>query len=310
MTKDALPDVDSRALGRQRRRWGRWLLVIGLVLLLVPVVTGSMPMLVNGPSRQQFPATAGVPTAPPSVIVASFNMAHGRGERGHQIFTSRSTQERHLATSADLLRSHNVDVVLLQEADGGSWWASGVDHVQDVADRLQWAAGPRNSQVRGFGLDYGNAIISRFALGEGQAINWRGGFSAPPKGAVAARMDLDGQALTLVSLHLDPLDAERRRRQARDLVLWLQGLEGELLLGGDFNADWNKANDAVRILAEELHLQPWPGAETSPPTFRSGSRLDWMLVSSGLRISEPQMIPAPSDHLMVVVTVESRGGSP
>ncbi|TVR46129.1 MAG: hypothetical protein EA402_03050 [Planctomycetota bacterium] len=289
------------------RTWtGRMLLALG-TLCAVLLFLGALPMFSAGPREQDLADGLGEARAPASLTVASFNLAHGRGASGHQVFTSRQRQVEHLQQTAELMQQHGVTLALLQEADGNSWWNRRKDLVLSLAQAFDWQTGPRGYQVQGFGLDYGNAIISRYALRQARARNWPGGWGAPPKGAVAAVLDFDGEPLTVVSIHLEPFQRWRRMRQARSLAEWLHGHSGHLLIAGDFNADWNRADDAVRLLAESLALEPWPGAETSPPTFWTGRRLDWILVSSGLEISEPRILAdAPSDHAMVIAEIRRR----
>src|SRR5690606_3489817 len=78
-----------------------------------------------------------------------------------------------------------------------------------------------------------------------------------------------------------------------------------LVVLGDFNTDWG-GRDGVRHLAEALNLtafRPRDGARTYP-TALPIQRLDWILVSSELRIVRHRTFrEAATDHRGVVAEV-------
>ncbi|TVR15595.1 MAG: hypothetical protein EA401_02550 [Planctomycetota bacterium] len=258
----------------------------------------------SGPARQSLPASGGEGSLSSPLRVASLNLAHGRGEWGHQIFTSRTSQAGNITDIAQRLRVANVDIVALQEADGCSWWNHRANLVAALSDAMGWHTGPRASQIRGWGLDYGTALISRGAIHSPRGITWPGVWGTPAKGAIAAEVLMDDRPVTIVSLHLDPASKQHRRKQIHSLEQWLANVETPLIVAGDFNGDWNAPDEAVRLLASLRHLKPWPLPATTDPTFRWGARLDWILVSDALEICNPQIDQdAPSDHALITADI-------
>jgi hypothetical protein len=90
------------------------------------------------------PDTATATVGDDSLIVASLNLAHGRGDSVNQLFVSTPTIRANLGRIAKLLRRERPDLVALQEADGPSRWSGGVDHVAYLAEQAAYPA-----QVRG-----------------------------------------------------------------------------------------------------------------------------------------------------------------
>jgi endonuclease/exonuclease/phosphatase family metal-dependent hydrolase len=108
--------------------------------------------------------------------------------------------------------------------------------------------------------------------------------------------------LSVLVTHL-PLSAQVRLTQARVILDLLRAAGGPTLLMGDFN----ERPDAptVTLLGTQGRLENVSGCEATFPSRHPTSKLDYILVSPGLRgVGEPRVIPSPaSDHLPVVVDV-------
>jgi len=280
-----------------------------LLLILALVLVGAIPLAMRGPNLHHFadptPSSTANPVADSETLcVATFNLAHLRGHGRHQIVTTAAARQRYLKALDQTLSDHDIALLALQEVDGPSWWSGGLDMADLIASSRDWTACLRSSSVRGLGLDYGNALLSRFRLRHGQAITWPGVWAAAPKGALAARLQWGERRLTVVSLHLEPVWTGVRRRQARLLADWLSAWPAPYLVMGDFNTDWTSDGSALRLLAKRLNLRTWPQPDQSPATFDDGRRLDWILVSDPLRLSRPTVIDnTPSDHRLVACTL-------
>lgn len=143
-----------------------------------------------------------------------------------------------------------------------------------------------------------------------------------PRIAVTARfLDHDtGAEFAVVNTHLDPFSRRSRRRSAEALRTHVTGLGVPAVLIGDMNADAGSPalaalrsggvlRDAWEVAARRAS-PPW-GTFADYRTPRLGRpRLDWILVTAGIRVAEIAVDGArygggwASDHLPVHATVE------
>lgn len=292
--------------------------------------------------------TAGGCLAParPSLRVATLNLAHGRGQSANplgQFACSRPAIEANLAAIAAGLRRERPDVAALQEADAACDWSGRFDHVAFLAESAGYPCRFHGLHVhsRAFGLhlEYGTALLARRELRGPQTFVFEDDVTDSPKGFVASVIDFAGRPVLVVSLHLHAKLAAARRRQAQTLIeqvrRWQQpppaaGLPpaGEedpacrasragatsptpaLIIMGDFNAEWKRPDDAVRLIAEALRLQPFQPDSDQLNTWPSVSptvRVDWILISAELEFREYRCwSQRASDHVGVVADLAWR----
>lgn len=124
---------------------------------------------------------------------------------------------------------------------------------------------------------------------------------SPP--IVRARFAADGgrPAFTVAGTHvLRPFDGgDWQQQDLRDVAAALNGMEGPLVVAGDFNATpWSIALTDFRAAAG---LCGAPGYRPSWPVWLGslGLPIDHVLVSEGLSIEAETVEPAGSDHLPV-----------
>lgn len=230
--------------------------------------------------------------------VMSYNVAHGRAESFHQSGLSREEIDANLGAIGALLRREAPALVALQEADGPSWWSGRFDHVEVLGKGSGQALSLRAANVSGLGLSYGTALLSQLTC---QSAEQRTFPATPPtfsKGFLKATLRAWDRELDVFSIHLDFARQSKRDEQLALLAESLVPGRATILLG-DFNCGWK-------------HLRPWAEAhgfkaESSPPdsklvTFPAhGRRLDWILVSRELVLSEVRALPdRHSDHLALV----------
>jgi endonuclease/exonuclease/phosphatase family metal-dependent hydrolase len=100
-----------------------------------------------------------------------------------------------------------------------------------------------------------------------------------------------------------PLSSRVRVEHARIILDLLRATDGPALLMGDFNEA--PGSPTVTLLGEEGGLENISGLTATFPSRCPTNKLDYILVSPGLRgIGEPRVIASPaSDHLPVVVDV-------
>ena len=237
--------------------------------------------------------------------VMTLNLAHGRGQGLHQALQSAEVRSRNLEQVRALLAREAPDLVAVQEVDAPSFWSGGIDQLDFLGRDLQFRHYVHGAHVQAPGLAYGNGLLATLALDDSQAVTFAPAAGHPAKGFVAARFHWPrrpGLELDLVSLHLNPLSAQLRRAQARELVQAMSPRQRPLILMGDFNTDWRRPDSALRLISDELGLRVYrPEAEDLDSFPRLGRRLDWILISPELEYLGYRVLDAGvSDHRPVL----------
>jgi endonuclease/exonuclease/phosphatase family metal-dependent hydrolase len=243
---------------------------------------------------------------------------------------------------ASLMMGEGIDIALLCEADNGMARSGNIHTVRELSAALgmSYAFGAEfveldlgdvgemerhQGQRNACGL-HGNAIVSRFGIGEAHLIRletdglWFGGIDGAQhriggRIVLAARIAAP-QPLWVVSTHLESkTDALDRQRQVRTLLRALNDLIGDAacIIGGDFNTKdlpTEEANRQQAITSADAY-EPffadlrdagfgWRDSNTAQATQRDGpwkkhdrpfGKLDWIFVR-GIKASNPAVIPA------------------
>jgi len=234
------------------------------------------------------------------MTVATWNCAHGRGTGPDPRRLFARARRQTLADIGATLAQHDVTVAALQELDGSSWWSGRFDHAHAVATHGDFAHGVHGHHVQWAGLRYGTALLAREPLSEPHVGRFGSSAPTPRKGFVTARLVLDGRALDVVSVHLDFARAGVRKAQLEDLASHLATRRAPVVVMGDFNDEpTGPAVTAFRAQAG-LHADD-DGAVTFP---KLGKRLDAILVSSELQLTEQQVLSLDlSDHRPVLARI-------
>ncbi|MGN6500675.1 MAG: endonuclease/exonuclease/phosphatase family protein, partial [Tsuneonella sp.] len=165
---------------------------------------------------------------------ASYNIHKGVGTDG------RRDPDRIVS----VLREIDADVIALQECDRRFGQRESVIE-RAALDDTQWRPVPLGHRAQSLGW-HGNAILVRR---EATVIEARP-LALPtlePRGAVRADIEIAGQRLRIVGMHLD-LSGLRRRGQVRAILKHLDDeCDGHVptVLMGDLN-QWGKATGAMR----------------------------------------------------------------
>jgi endonuclease/exonuclease/phosphatase family metal-dependent hydrolase len=245
--------------------------------------------------------------------VLTLNLAHGRGNGLHQALQGQQTARDNLGRVAAFLRAVGPDIVALQEADGPSTWSGGFDHVAWLAGESGYPWASHGAHVRGLGLEYGTALMSRLEKTERRSHTFPPGLTAPPKGYTHATMrGPGGQLVDVVSLHLDPMGRGRREAQLAVIEEHFADRPRPLVVMGDFNAEWEAGSSELAAFASALGLSTWRPDANDLITFpRMARRLDWILVSDELEFIESMIHDdVLSDHRAVSATLRFRTASP
>lgn len=276
------------------------------------------------------------------VRAAAWNLQRGRYPQEMASLLRRTGAEVVLVSEADvgMARSGNLDVpfVLAQELGMGSAFA--VEFVElglgDAAEAAAVAAAGGGTNERGH---HGNAILTTVPLHHATAVrielggSWFTTTTDEPRvgGRVAAlgQVDLDGEPLTLASLHLesasDPADRAEQLATVLDAVDERSGgPEGAAIVGGDCNSfgatfaeladhatlrrmrdaeptrfSWPVAQEPLFDVARD-HGFEWTDANLAAPTTNhrpDGAphhhplKIDWFF-TRGLEARRPTVVPA------------------
>ena len=166
-------------------------------------------------------ACATIPRADPGIRVLVFNIHAGKNAAG----------QPNLEGVADVIRTTDADVVLLQEVDRGTRRSGNVDQVQRLKDLLTDGGRTRYDAAFGRSLDYdggqyGIAVLVRGTVTGSatealpvQPAQERSGGSYEPRAALVVAAATRIGPLDIVNTHLDASREEHYRLQESAHVL-------------------------------------------------------------------------------------------
>lgn len=212
--------------------------------------------------------------------------------------------------TADVIRHHGADVVLLQEVAQGAPKFGNERQVERLGDLLEMRHRAYFTNVKKFGNggEYGNAILSRFPLTAVENID----VTIPPKKrrcVLHARLRIKtgpgkSRSLHVFNLHLGLSGIERRLQLQKFLASHpFAGLHARtpVLIAGDFNDVWGNLG---RLLAPH-GFRSVAKPHRSFPAIRPLRALDSLYVRgdlnlNGLQPSRLKLARVASDHLPLV----------
>jgi endonuclease/exonuclease/phosphatase family metal-dependent hydrolase len=196
--------------------------------------------------------------------------------------------------AAALVDAHSPDVALIQEC-GPRY------RLRRFARALGMDVASHHFLLR---RSIHNAVLARppWRVVAKRLHRFPGGQRFYPRGILLARVGRAGFRAWVGSVHLG-LEGEARRRNAEELLGVAIGLDGPVLVGGDFNE--GPDGPAVRWLAERM----WDcfgtagdGPGETFPANGSTARIDYLFVNEavtpeGIRVLRGPAAAAASDHL-------------
>jgi len=253
--------------------------------------------------------------------LVTFNIAHGRGLSLYQGFHTARGIRGNLRKIAQLLAETGADVVALQEVDEDSHWNRRINLLECLQQEGGFAhayLGVNNRRTGRKHLAYGNAILSKHPVRFWEN-NPFGVKTLGEKGFLYAEVDLGGQALPLVNLHLDHLSREKRIAQVEKVLEYLRarahpnqagGRRLAPVICGDFNTHSRRVGDAVRHLFEAVlahgayEIHPAQRSATFPAHLPSRA-LDFILLPHPYRVKRCEVLKVYlSDHRPVLIEFE------
>jgi endonuclease/exonuclease/phosphatase family metal-dependent hydrolase len=270
--------------------------------------------------------------------VGCYNIAHGRGGREDaENWTGETRAERRgrLRAIAEHIRRLDLDVVVLNECDFDCNWSQRTDQAREIADAAgyPYVAEQRNYDMAApfFSWRFGNAILSRFPIVEGERIRFRPkskreALLAGNHDGLLCRLELaDGRLAAILAIHLESRPPEDTRVWAAERLLALrEGLGIPLLALGDFNSspsgfplamssgDGRNAMDLL-LGAGGFHAA-LPGdpdaARFTFPAKDPDRKLDWILAPRSWKFRDAGIAPSElSDHLLVWSEIDLRSSN-
>ncbi len=246
--------------------------------------------------------------------IGAFNIAHGRGAVvGASNWGNEADRGERLERIGQLLRSHHLDLVILNEVDFDCSWSGRVDQASIIA--REWGEGSivrqRNydTGLPFCSLAFGNAILSRFDVRAASpvlypAVKWWEPLVFGRKDGVSTSLVQDEIDLKVVAVHLETRDQKVRCASLQTL---LDRTEGSEILAGDFNATWSAGEEsAIEMLRQDGRWQPaggWEGddAQKTFPALEPNRRIDWIFVPTSWKEVQVEVIPTElSDHALVI----------
>lgn len=219
-----------------------------------------------------------------------------------------------LAGVAEVIAGQSPDVVALQEVDRGRSRSAYVDQTRWLGEHLgyHYAFAPAYSRLEENGStgEYGNALLSRYPIGDVQVINLDPGVEKTerwiePRCCFIARIEAE-TPVQVMGLHLSTVFEQRVQplKQVADLVEANAGLPTVLM--GDFNATHEELN-ATRLpkLLDNL-LEPNP-VFTFPNGLAADRCIDHIWVSRDWRVGAVWVVSerlGRSDHNPMVVDLD------
>jgi len=141
---------------------------------------------------------------------------------------------------------------------------------------------------------YGNVLLSRWPILEHKNFPLPG--NREPRGLLWANVETPQGKLNVLVTHLGLTHEERLRQLAR-IEEVIDGLDGPVLLLGDFNADNEAAFARLTEVIREAGLKTFP---SSDPTYAT----DTIFVSPELAARKPEALDdLTSDHRPVVANI-------
>lgn len=219
-----------------------------------------------------------------------------------------------LARVAELVRSTNTDIALLQEVDRGTTRSGKVDQPRLLSELTGFhVAFGKTLDYQGG--DYGIAVLSRWPISADSLIGLpvvppqeRAGGSHEPRGALRAVIAVPGGALEVLNTHIDASRDDFYRRQEMAAVLRLatrsiRELRRSAVVGGDLNAEPGSA--VIEMIRGSPVRDAWPecgrGSGLSFPSHAPVKRIDYLLLPGDWQCVSGQVLATEtSDHRPVL----------
>ena len=208
------------------------------------------------------------------------------------------------ARIAAVLRELDCDIYALQEVDNSPGALEDSQQLEYLARVTDMAAVPGLRIVRHMG-EYGNAILTRLPINQIRrhdlSYSW-----CEPRGAVDVELDLNGQPLRVIAVHLGLRRSERRFQWRRLTVAIAEGsLDMPTIVLGDMN-EWYRGSRMMREAHDAFGEPPAPAAFPSFAPLLALTRI-WVRPRAALEsivTHRTELTRKASDHLPLKATLD------
>lgn len=247
-----------------------------------------------------------------NIRIGCYNLAHGRGsEPGGSNWGGGSEEERsaRLIAIADLIRTQDLDLLILNEMDFDCTWSHGVNQAAILGDAcgFRYRLEQRNLDL---GIPFmrvaiGNAILSRFPIKDAETVDfppvnwWEPLVAGKKRGALGMVRLPNGTELEVFAVHAETRDQEVRKGSVKAL---LKRAGESSILAGDFNSvRQGNGTTAVDLIFGDGRWMASTASTGTFPTVEPRRRIDWIFVPKSWREVESRVLVSDlSDHALVI----------
>ncbi len=219
--------------------------------------------------------------------VMSYNIHHGKSLYGTNSIDS----------IQEIITESNADIVGLQEIESGMLRSGFLNQVEYLSTQLSMNQA-FGANINILGGKYGNAIMSKYPIIAYE--NYALPSGREQRGFLRATIDVKGREIQFIVTHLG-LSEEERSRQVSVIQRYMETLQGDIILVGDFNAHQDSME--IRGLSKKLQDTGDITGKADQPTFDFpllSKRIDYIFVGQGLAIEGYEVIKSrASDHYPV-----------
>jgi endonuclease/exonuclease/phosphatase family metal-dependent hydrolase len=211
---------------------------------------------------------------------------------------------------AEVINAEDADLVGLQEVDRGVKRTEGKDEIAELAQLTQMNyAFAHNLDYQGG--QYGVAILSRFPIKQIDHRKYENRREAERRGMIRVEIEVAGRTINFVTTHLDYQFEEGRVFETEQMLKFLEGVKGPLIVVGDFNDE--PGGNAYKLMLTRFN-DAWIIAKKkeqglSYPADKPVKRIDYIFTrrSDRLGVKGPKIVTTlASDHLPVVAEIQIR----
>ena len=248
-----------------------------------------------------------------SLVVATLNLAHGRGRALNQMLIGKQQIGRNLDAAGRLLARQGANVVALQELDVDSLWAGSFDHAARLVEAAELNCAVLGLHAETWLYRFGTALLSEVQLIEPRITSFDPTPPTTTKGFVSATLQWrdngELRPVRVVSAHLDFSRKGARRQQLADIIEVINRSPIPIILMGDFNEEWLPDDSVVRRLVDEAGMTAYQPESDRLASYKT-SRLDWIFISEELEFVTYRTVQDQvSDHRLVVAELRWSRGS-
>jgi endonuclease/exonuclease/phosphatase family metal-dependent hydrolase len=239
-----------------------------------------------------------VPAAKKKLRVMTYNIHVGVG----------MDKKLDLQRIADVINVEHPDLVGLQEVDKGVKRTEGKDEIAELAamTKMQFAFAPNLDYQGG---KYGVAILSRFPIKDTVHRMFENKREAERRGMLKVEVDAGGKLINFVTTHLDYQFEDGRLFEIEQLLRFLDGVNGPLIVVADLN---DTPDGSAYKLMRTLFDDAWVASRAkgdgfSYPADKPSKRIDHIFCRTRdrIRMKKAWVVETPaSDHVPVVAEIE------